>query len=56
MFLTFPENGEEEDYKGSFSSIVLVTKDFTEVGNNKLKLVANERHHMEMLVISVESV
>ena len=62
-FLTFPENGDgvkmvtkEEDYKGSLYIMVLVTKDFTEMRDNKPNLVANEEHYMEMLVISAQSV
>ena len=51
---------KEEDYKRSFSIIVLITKDFSEVGDNRLNLmsvlVINEELHMEMFVISAESV
>ena len=43
MFLTFPENGDgvkmatkDEDYKGSFSIMVLITKDLSEVGATNL--------------------
>ena len=47
---------KEVDYKVSFFIIVLITKDFTEMGDNKLNLVANEDQHKEILVISAESV
>ena len=49
---------KEEDYKRSFSIIVLITKDFSEVGDNRLNLmsvlVINKELHM--FVISAESV